>query len=27
VKELDRGHSSIALSPEEQDAVERAMQT
>ncbi len=25
VKELDRGHASIALSPEEQDAVERAM--
>ncbi len=25
VKELDRGHASVALSPEEQDAVERAM--
>lgn len=25
VKELDRGHSPIALSPEEQEAVERAM--
>lgn len=25
VKELDRGHSSIALSPEEQEAVDRAM--
>jgi hypothetical protein len=25
VKELDRGHASIALSPEEQQAVERAM--
>lgn len=27
VKELDRGHSSVALSPEEQEAVDRAMQT
>jgi Protein of unknown function (DUF4446) len=27
VKELDRGHSSVALSPEEQEAVERAMAT
>lgn len=27
VKELDRGHASIALSPEEQDAVDRAMQS
>jgi Protein of unknown function (DUF4446) len=27
VKELDRGHSSLALSPEEQEAVDRAMQT
>jgi hypothetical protein len=25
VKELDRGHASVALSPEEQEAVERAM--
>lgn len=25
VKELDRGHASVALSPEEQDAVSRAM--
>ena len=25
IKELDRGHASVALSPEEQDAVERAM--
>jgi uncharacterized protein DUF4446 len=25
VKELERGHASIALSPEEQDAVDRAM--
>ncbi len=25
VKELDRGHSSVALSPEEQEAVDRAM--
>ena len=25
VKELDRGHPSVALSPEEQDAVDRAM--
>ena len=25
VKELDRGHASIALSPEEEEAVERAM--
>ena len=25
VKELDRGHAAIALSPEEQEAVERAM--
>jgi hypothetical protein len=25
VKELDRGHASIALSPEEQEAVDRAM--
>jgi hypothetical protein len=25
VKELDRGHATVALSPEEQDAVERAM--
>jgi uncharacterized protein DUF4446 len=27
VKELDRGHASIALSPEEQEAVDRAMST
>jgi hypothetical protein len=27
VKELDRGHASVALSPEEQEAVERAMST
>ena len=25
VKEIDRGHASVALSPEEQEAVERAM--
>jgi hypothetical protein len=25
IKELDRGHASVALSPEEQEAVERAM--
>jgi hypothetical protein len=25
VKELDRGRASVALSPEEQEAVERAM--
>ena len=25
VKELDRGRSSVALSPEEEEAVERAM--
>jgi hypothetical protein len=25
VKEVDRGHASVALSPEEQDAVDRAM--
>ena len=27
VKELDRGHASVALSPEEQEAVDRAMST
>jgi hypothetical protein len=27
VKELDRGHASVALSPEEQEAVDRAMAT
>jgi hypothetical protein len=27
VKEVDRGHASIALSPEEQEAVDRAMAT
>jgi hypothetical protein len=27
VKELDRGHAAIALSPEEQEAVDRAMAT
>jgi hypothetical protein len=27
VKELDRGHASVALSPEELEAVERAMAT
>jgi hypothetical protein len=27
VKELDRGHASVALSPEEAEAVERAMST
>jgi hypothetical protein len=27
IKELDRGHASIALSPEEQEAVDRAMAT
>src|SRR5581483_2267278 len=27
VKELDRGHASVALSPEELEAVERAMST
>jgi uncharacterized protein DUF4446 len=27
IKELDRGHASIALSPEEQEAVDRAMST
>jgi hypothetical protein len=25
IKELDRGHASVALSPEEQEAVDRAM--
>ena len=27
IKELDRGHASVALSPEEQEAVDRAMST
>ena len=27
IKELDRGHASVALSPEEQEAVDRAMAT